>query len=216
MLGLLAFGVTGCASWRSADAPMYTQTDTSRCTLHADTLLVLLPGVYSHPDEFVREGFVRAVHDARLAVDLVRVDAHLNYYERKTFVARLNQDVIVPAQARGYRAIWIAGISLGGFGGLIYAKEHPSDVAGLVALAPYLGEAAIWPWLNGDADAAPGHPPLYLGYGTADRFATSNGLLAAKLPPSRVFTTDGGHDWAPWLRLWKAMLPTLPLPRCPT
>lgn len=216
MLGLLAFGVTGCASWRSADAPMYTQTDTSRCTLHADTLLVLLPGVYSHPDEFVREGFVQAVTDARLAVDVVRVDAHLNYYERKTFVARLNQDVITPAQARGYRAIWIAGISLGGFGGLIYAKEHPSDVAGLVALAPYLGEAAIWPWLDGHADAAPGHPPLYLGYGKADRFATSNGLLAAKLPPSRVFTTDGGHDWAPWLRLWKAMLPTLPLPRCPT
>ena len=216
MLSLLAFGVAGCASWRSADAPMYTQTDVSRCTLRADTLLVLLPGVYSHPDEFVREGFVQAVHDARLAVDVVRVDAHLNYYERKTFVARLHQDVIAPAQARGYRAIWIAGISLGGFGGLIYAKEHPSDVAGLVALAPYLGEAAIWPWLNGYADAAPGHPPLYLGYGKADRFADANGLLAAKLPPSQAFTTDGGHDWAPWLRLWKAILPTLPLPRCPT
>lgn len=212
---LLALGVAGCASWRSADAPMYTQTDASRCTLRADTLLVLLPGVYAHPDEFVREGFVQAVNDARLAVDVVRVDAHLNYYERDTFVDRLRQDVIAPAKARGYRAIWIAGISLGGFGGLIYAKAHPSDVAGLVVLAPYLGDAAIWPWLSGYADAAPGHPLLYLGYGKADRFAASNGLLAAALPTSQVFTTGGGHDWAPWLRLWKAMLPTLPLPRCP-
>ena len=107
MLGLLALAVTGCASWRSADAPMYTQTDASRCTLQADALLVLLPGVYSHPDEFVREGFVQAVTDARLAVDVVRVDAHLNYYERKTFVTHLNQDVIAPARARGYRAVWI-------------------------------------------------------------------------------------------------------------
>lgn len=212
---MLALLLAGCASWRSADAPMYTQTDSSRCALRADTLLVLLPGVYSHPDEFVRAGFVQAVNDAHLAVDVMRVDAHLNYYQRNTFVERLRQDVIVPAQARGYRSIWIAGISLGGFGGLIYAKEHPADVAGVVALAPYLDEAAIWPWLNGYADAAPGRPPLYLGYGAADRFAVTNGVLAAKLPPAQVFTTEGGHDWAPWRRLWNAMLPTLPLPRCP-
>lgn len=212
---MLAWALAGCASWRSADAPLYTQTDASRCALHADTLIVLLPGVYSHPDEFVREGFVQAVNDARLAVDVVRVDAHLNYYERNTFVERLRQDVIAPAQAGGYRSIWIAGISLGGLGGLIYAKEHPSEVAGLVALAPYLHEARIWPWLDGYAGAAPGRPPLYLGYGTADRFAATDSVLAAKLPPAQVFTTEGGHDWAPWHRLWQAMLPTLPLPRCP-
>ena len=226
---------------------MYTQTDVSRCVVRADTLVVMLPGIYSHPDEFAREGFLQAVNDARLAVDVVRVDAHLNYYERNTFVERLRQDVIAPAQARGYRVIWIAGISLGGFGGLIYAKEHPADVAGVVALAPYLGEAAVptavstagglarwpappadpafgirleretdlWRWLKGYAGSAPAHTPLYLGYGTADRFAASNGLVAAVLPTSQVFTTPGGHDWAPWVRLWTAMLPTLPLPRGP-
>lgn len=247
MLGVLMLTVAGCASWRSADAPMYTQTDASRCIVRANTLLVMLPGVYSHPDEFVREGFLQAVNDARLAVDVVRVDAHLNYYERDTFVERLRQDVIAPARARGYQAIWIAGISLGGFGGLVYAKEHPADVAGVLALAPYLGEAAVpaavsnagglarwpapladpaadirlqretdlWRWLKGYAEPAPARPPLYLGYGTADRFAGSNGLLGAVLPTSRVFTTPGGHDWAPWLRLWQAMLPTLPLQRCP-
>lgn len=194
---------------------MYTQTEASRCALHADTLLVLLPGVYSHPDEFVREGFVQAANDARLAVDVVRVDAHLNYYQRNTFVERLRQDVFAPARAHGYRSIWIAGISLGGFGGLIYAKERPGDVTGVVTLAPYLDEPKLWPWLNGYAEAASGHPPLYLGYGKADRFAATNSVLAAKLPPTQVFITEGGHDWAPWLRLWKEMLPALPLPRCP-
>ena len=239
---------SGCTGLRSAHTPMYTQTDASQCVARADALIVMLPGVYSYPDEFVREGFVKAVQDSRLAADVVRVDAHLGYYEKNAFVERLRQDVIAPAKARGYRAIWIFGISLGGFGGLIYAQEHPEDIAGVVALAPYLGapaisdavakagglmrwsaaanpsgdersqrETALWTSLKryGSPTAAT-LPQLWLGYGKADRFATSNGLLGTVLPPERVFATEGGHDWAPWLRLWKSALATLPVPRCPS
>ena len=237
---------TGCVNLRSTSAPMYTQTDASQCTARADTLIVMLPGVYSYPEEFVREGFVKAVQDNRLAVDVVRVDAHLGYYEKNAFVERLRQDVIAPAKAHGYRAIWIFGISLGGFGGLIYAQEHPEDIAGVVALAPYLGapkisdevgkagglirwsapenpsadersqrETALWTSLKRyGVPTATTLPQLWLGYGKADRFATSNGLLGDVLPPERVFTTEGGHDWAPWLRLWKSALATLPVPHC--
>ncbi len=240
----------GCVNLRSTSAPMFTQTDASQCTVRADTLIVMLPGVFSYPEEFVREGFVKAVQDERLAVDIVRVDAHLGYYEKNAFVERLRADVIAPARARGYRAVWIFGISLGGFGGLIYAQEHPDEIAGVVALAPYLGnpelaesvekagglmrwnaplvsaaderskrEAALWTSLKSYGAAAATAQPrplpqLWLGYGKADKFARSNGLLGAVLPPERVFTTEGAHDWAPWLRLWKAALPELPLPRC--
>ena len=244
----LALFAAGCTSLRSADAPMYTQSDPSQCVAHADTLIVMLPGVYSHPDEFAREGFLRAIDRARIAADVVRVDAHLGYYEKNTFVERLRRDVIEPATAHGYRAIWIFGISLGGFGGLIYAQEHPKDVTGVIALAPYLGapatsdavaqagglmrwtapenpagderarrETALWTSLKRQASLpAAATPQLWLGYGLADRFAQSNGLLGAVLPPERVFTTEGGHDWAPWLRLWTSILPGLPLPRCPS
>lgn len=243
----MALLASGCTSLRSADTPMYAQTEASQCVAHADTLIVLLPGVYSNPDEFVREGFLKAVQDGRIAADVVRVEAHLGYYEKNVFVERLRQDVVAPAKARGYRAVWIVGISLGGFGGLVYAQEHPGDIAGVVALAPYLGapgiaedvakagglvrwtaaanpaadrraerETALWTWLKRRSTApADDLPPLWLGYGRADRFATSNGLVGAVLPPERVFTTEGGHDWAPWLRLWKAMLPGLPMPHCP-
>lgn len=239
---------TGCVNLRSTSAPMYTQADASQCVARADMLIVMLPGVYSYPEEFAREGFVKAVQDSRIAADVVRVDAHLGYYEKNAFVERLRQDVIAPAKARGYRAIWIFGISLGGFGGLIYAQEHPEDIAGVVALAPYLGaatisdevakagglmrwsasanpagdersrrETALWASLKRyGSPSATTLPQLWLGYGNADRFAPSNGLLGAVLPPERVFTTDGGHDWAPWLRLWKSALATLPAPRCPS
>jgi pimeloyl-ACP methyl ester carboxylesterase len=227
---------------------MAMQWDRSACIAQTDTLLVLLPGAYSDPEEFVREGFIDAVRERRLAVDVLRVDAHVGYYSNASIIDRLQADVIAPAQARGYRAIWIAGISIGGFGGLIYAEERPGELAGIVAIAPYLGERLIatgidnagglarwrappllpemsplekrelrvWRWLQAYAAGPPpnGHPQLWLGYGLDDRFAFSHRLLAGALPPDHVATTQGGHDWPEWMRLWRSLLPRLPLPQC--
>ena len=135
--------VGACGGLRSTRVPLDTTVDKSTCTARADTLLVLLPGAYSHPDEFVREGFVRAVQARRLAVDVMRVDAHLGYYNNASIIDRLQADVIAPARARGYQHIWIAGISVGGFGGMIYAEAHPGELAGLVVLAPYMGDRLL-------------------------------------------------------------------------
>ncbi|GAA4333291.1 hypothetical protein GCM10023165_08330 [Variovorax defluvii] len=72
----------------------------------------------------------------------------------------------------------------------------------------------LWPWLQQYADdkTARHLPPLYLGFGLADRFAANHQLLADALPAGRVFTTEGGHDWPQWSRLWRKMLDVLPLP----
>jgi pimeloyl-ACP methyl ester carboxylesterase len=247
LTGLCALLATGCGGLRTAKAPMDRYADPSSCPGDTRTLLVMLPGAYSDPDEFVREGFVEAVRARKLAVDVVRVDAHLGYYNHKTILERLDRDVIAPARAKGYRAVWLLGISVGGFGSLLYAQTRPGEIAGLVVLAPYLGERAqsmdianagglarwqgpleappgsdprtpneaqLWQWLRGYAGAAGDRPPLYLGYGLGDRFAFSHRLLAAALPAGRVFTTQGGHDWPEWKRLWEDILPRLPLPVC--
>jgi len=255
--GLAALGlcaallVGGCGGLRTTQVPMASFLEKSSCTPNADTLLVMLPGAYSHPDEFVREGFVKALDESRLAADVLRVDAHLGYYNDKTILDRLQQDVMAPARRKGYKAVWIVGISVGGFGGLLYAQTHPGELAGLVTLAPYLGERVLgtdianaggltrwqgplsappgsdprtpneiqlWQWLRGYVGASHAfgtRPPLYLGYGLDDRFVFSHRLLAAALPAERVFTTEGGHDWPAWTRLWRRILPTLPLPGCP-
>ncbi len=241
----------GCGGLRKTTVPLATSLEKSSCTRNADTLLVMLPGLYSTPDEFEREGFVQAVRDNRVAADVMLVDAHIGYYNDKTILERLSTDVVAPARGQGYRHIWFVGISLGGFGSLLYAQTHPGDLAGVVALAPYLGERVLstdianagglaqwkgplsdapgstprtpnetqlWQWLRGYAgftDTAGARPPLYLGYGVDDRFAFSHRLLAGALPPARVFTTEGGHDWPEWRRLWQRVLPTLPLPGCP-
>lgn len=120
---------------------MATTTEPSDCPDQTSTLLVLLPGAYSAPQEFVDAGFGAAVRERGLAVDVLRVDAHLGYYDNAgSLLLRLDQDVIRPARARGYRSIWLAGISIGGFGSLAYAASRPGEVAGVIVLAPYLGE----------------------------------------------------------------------------
>jgi pimeloyl-ACP methyl ester carboxylesterase len=243
---LAASGIPGCGFIpREAAIPMPTQLDESGCAARARTLMVILPGRGMTLRELEKEGFVAAVRSLGLAVDVLRADAHLGYYKDRSILDRLRADVIAPAQAKGYQSIWLAGISLGGLGALLYADAHPGDVAGILALAPYLGEPeatqaviragglmrweapagplpdteiapGAWRSVRGvlrQAEAA-GRPPLYLGYGLADSLAPSHRVLAEALPPGRVFTAPGGHDWHPWLGLWQSMLAASDLPRC--
>jgi pimeloyl-ACP methyl ester carboxylesterase len=240
-LSLAAWALAGCGSLRPAEGPLEVQTLKADCTALQRTLVVLLPGVYSDPQDFVRKGFIRELRERRIAADAMLVDAHLGYYQNRSIAIRLQTDVIGPAHAAGYRSVWLAGISLGGFGALLHEELQPGQAAGLVLIAPYLGvkemapaiqdsgglkqwqappgedvNVRLWRWLQSYANQASPRPPLYLGFGLEDRFAPSHQLLAANLPPRQVFTTAGGHDWPQWQQLWRQMLDTLPLPRCET
>lgn len=238
----LAVLLSACAAPRPPTAPLRTIAQPSPCG-PAETLLVLLPGSYSLPEDFVREGFVRTVRDEALAADLLLVDAHVGYYRDRSVVDRLHADVIRPAKARGYRSVWIAGISIGAVGAMLYADEHPGELDGVVLLAPFLGsrlnvldienagglsrwvasppspdeevDRRLWRWLKGQTD--PAEPvrkiPIYQGYGVDDRFAYNNRLLSRELAPARVYTSEGGHDWPAWREVWRRIAPDLPLGR---
>lgn len=198
----------------------------------AETLLILLPGAYDTPQELVHQGFAQAVQQRQLPVDLCLVDAHTGYYTGRDIVASLHRHVVRPARAQGYRRVWLSGISLGGYGALLFARQHASLIDGVFVMAAFLGrrdlpaaiaagggllawdgelagadteDLALWRWLRQH-----GGPPLWLGYGEDDRFAMSNRLLAAALPPARVLRTPGGHDWAAWRRLWGRFLDARP------
>ena len=195
-------------------------------------LLVLLPGIADTAEDYERHGFVDAIRRRRVPVDLAFVDAHYGYYAKRSVLDRIRDDVVAPARASGYRRIWVGGISMGGFGALLYASRFPGEIDGVLALAPYLGgaslieeiaaagglrrwnpldvsghehERSVWSWLRDDGDRIR-HPPILLGYGEADRFASAHRLLSEILPPNRVLTTPGKHQWSVWRRLWESWL----------
>ena len=226
------FSLSACSLLRQpSPIKMDVLFDDQACRAQAPVLLVFLPGAHMSTAELVQQGFVAAVRQRRLAVDVALVDAHLGYVQDGSLLRRLEDDVLAPARAQGYRRIWLAGISLGGYGAMAYALQHPGQIEGLVCLAPYLGRRqllqdiaaaggpAVWrraavPRDADDTDhalwlglsAANTLPPLYLGYGAEDRFAQGHRLLAELLPATRVQVVPGGHDWPPWRALWAQWL----------
>lgn len=196
-------------------------------------LLVMLPGATHVPEDFLRHGFVRALRERRLPVDAMLVDAHPDYYLERSIGERLTKDVMLPARAAYYRQIWLVGISLGGMGALICARDHPAEIDGVILLAPYLanrgtiaelvrrGGLDAWQpggvnakddeqtplgWLKARCSGTPALPEIHLGYGTADRFAAASEMLAQSLPAECVAVTQGGHDWKTWAYLWEYFL----------
>ncbi len=224
----------GCA-WlpRAATVPMPV-LDITGPVGQNETVVVFLPGRFDRPTRFRDEGFgellVRRIPEAIA----VAADAHLGYYLDGSVVERLHDDVVAPLRARTGSRVHLVGISMGGLGALIYAQAHPEDVAGVVVLAPYLGEndviaeiaAAgglarwepprdpdpddfqrdIWTWLKGYAQPSPDRPPLVVGWGTDDDLAPASRLLAEVVPPDAVFAGPGGHDWPTWRSLWSRIL----------
>jgi len=81
----------------------------------SQTLLVLLPPALSCIDDFYNHGFVGAVRQRHLSVDLLLADTTDQQVIDSTVVSELHSTVVQPARAEGYRSVWLAGISLGAF-----------------------------------------------------------------------------------------------------
>ena len=198
----------------------------------SDILLVMLPGVGFAPDDFLSHGFVRAVQERGLAVDVAVASPGLDAYLDQTLAANLRRE-IGRCRPDEHARVWFLGISLGGMGALLYAQAYAASVEGIALIAPFLGTAGLvaevvrmgglssWQpgevapndserlllgWLKAFTAVPRPRPKLYLGYARDDRFAQGHAMLADRLPRSHVLVTEGGHDWATWTRLWQKIL----------
>jgi hypothetical protein len=148
----LLLALSACVAPRSTEGPMAFIEDKIDCPVRPKTLIVFLPGVREVPADIVREGFVKAVRDRRIQADMQILDSHYGFFTKLEIVDRLENEVVLPARAKGYSQIWFAGISLGGFGTVIYgasqAKAVPVDPKkmydGFFVMAPYLGDRNVW------------------------------------------------------------------------
>lgn len=208
---------------------MSPKLPTLRQTVGASSLLVLLPGAYMTAADFVSAGFFRSVAERGLALDLIAVDLDLAGISGGTALPALEAEILAPARQQGYTKIWLGGISLGGLLSLCHNADAPGGVDGLCLLAPYPGsrlttnaiaragglqhwqataeelddpEFRMWRWLQ----QPPADFPVFVGYGTEDRFAGGMKQIADCFPAASSHAIPGGHDWPVWQLLWEHFL----------
>jgi hypothetical protein len=228
MPGLLfaAFALGGCAAGGDVREPIPTALVAAPAP--ATRLVVVLPGRADDLDGLRRSGIAAAIQSAWPDADVLLAALTLPYYRAGDAPQRLRRDVIEPARSRGYRAIWLAGASMGGMGTLLYDATWPGAVDGLVLFAPYLGDEALLREIDAAGGVAawqPGPPQpfdaqtwqrelwrhlqtwthdkaraqrAWLAYGDRDRLRKTMPLLESVLPASHVFRRDGGHAWTVW------------------
>lgn len=200
-------------------------------------LLIMLPGAKITPQQMVENGLISTLRVYNLAVDVLVLDAHADLYFERNEIEGLLHQTMDDVRAHGYKRIWLLGISLGGTGAMICSSQHPKEIEGVLLLAPFLGtrglvaevDAAggLQKWQAGNIDSRDQErellekiridvfdthliPPLFLGYGSEDRYRGSSMMLAAFLPSHRVTTISGGHDWETWKVLWQNLLEMKP------
>jgi pimeloyl-ACP methyl ester carboxylesterase len=202
-------------------------------------LLILMPGAGNWHTSFEENGFIQSAIDARLNADVLAVDTSYEQFSDLSIEKRLHEEVVLPARLAGYEHIWMGGISLGGFGTMVYARKNANMLAGLVLIAPYLGnkgtlaeirsaggldswdpdiaddydERHVWKVIKNYPTAFTPNLPLFLLYGNDDRFVEFHQLLATRLKPDAITTVSGGHDWPVWNALWQHFVINGPLSR---
>jgi hypothetical protein len=198
--------------------------------------VLLLPGAFQQPEDFIAAGFATAVQRRGLDLDLEFIAPELAHLLDRSVLGALHTEAIQPARAAGCRELWLGGASLGGFIALAYAEQRLPTLDGLCLLAPYLGNRIV----TGEVAAAGGlqhwrpgplaaddeerrvwalvqrlaHAPLqlFVGLGRSDRFGHGHALLADALPAAAVEFAAGGHDWPTWRALWERFLDRLAVP----
>ncbi len=233
---LFAMLISGCAAL-PIKIPMDQIEYPALPNQRSNALVILMAGAGDRYDAFEKYGYIAAARQAGLNADILAVDAHYGYFTELTVRERLHQDVVLPAKARGYKCIWMGGISLGGFGSLIYAQKYADQLSGLVLIAPYIGnrgtlaeieaaggldawnpanvpdydERQLWLMLKKYQPGVTPALPIHLLYGESDRFNPFHKMLAARLEKTKVRTVDGGHDWPPWQALWAEFVASNPI-----
>lgn len=201
----------------------------SRSDRAAARRVLLLPPAYARAEDFLSAGFVAAVRDRALDVDVTLVEPQFASVTDRSVLDEL--DVLIGAARReGCTELWLGGISLGAYLALGCAERQRSTLEGLCLFAPYLGthlitgeieraggleawepgeiapedeERRIWRFLKHHAR---GEPPIHLGLGRNDRYRARHEILASALEAQRVEWVPGGHEWPVWRRLWEGFL----------
>lgn len=197
-LALLSLCLSACANTGDRRLPIPTQTFRSDAD-PARALVVVLPGRWDDVDAMADAGIAQAIQSAWPEADVLLTGATLSYYLDGRLASRLHEEVIVPARARGYREIWLAGASMGGMGTLLYERQYPGELEGLLLLAPYLGDRRLLREIErsgGIAAWQPGPEPVEIDRGNYQRelWRHLQTWVENPQPGRRVWLAYGSQD----------------------
>ena len=202
----------------------------------AHRLVVMLPGRGDSLKSLEHNGTASLIQQHWPDADVVLTGLTMPFYRQGQAVQRLHDEVIMPMRRPAYREVWLAGISLGGMGALLYDQQYPDAMNGLLLLSPYLGDDAIhreiraagglaawqpgppqaigpdtfqrelWRSLKGWSQRPQRTGSVWLAYGADEPFRNSIELMTPLLPPDHVIVLPGGHNWALWTSALGALL----------
>ena len=231
---MLVVLVSACATGGDVSKPI--PTSHFPATHPAHRLVVVLPGRGDDLASLERKGMTRIIQNAWPDTDVILTGLTMPFYRQGHATTRLQEEIITPAQASGYREIWLMGISLGGMGALMYEHDYPGRVRGILLLSPYLGNASIhdevqragglsrwnpgpsrpigpdtvdhelWHTLKSLGEDPKRADAFWIAYGNDEPFRTPIERMTPILPPANVAMLPGRHNWKLWISAASVLL----------
>ncbi len=226
--------LVGCAAGGDVSKPVPTTFIAAPQPAHR--LVVMLPGRSDSLQGLTDTGIAGIIQQSWPDADVLLTGLTMPFYRQGRVAQRLHDEVIEPARRTSYGQVWLAGISLGGMGALLYDSAYPDQIDGLLLLSPYLGEDAIHQqirqagglaaWQAGPAQAIgpdtfqhelwrslqawsqrPQHTgSTWVAYGADEPFRQPIELMTPLLPADHVIMLPGKHNWKLWKPAMRALL----------
>ncbi|MGN2250030.1 alpha/beta hydrolase-fold protein [Frateuria sp. GZRe14] len=223
---LVALLLAACSAGGDITRPIPTRWVPAAQPPHR--LVVMLPGRGDDLQSLGKRGIAQTIHEQWPDADVILTGLTMPFYREGRAAERLHEEVLLPARVRHYDQVWLAGISLGGLGALMYDRAYPGEIDGMLLISPYLGDKPLYREIRaaGGLDRWQPGPPqrftaqtyqrelwryiqswsgdpgragsIWVAYGDKERFRDRIGLLAAQLPPGHVFELPGHHNWTLW------------------
>jgi hypothetical protein len=108
-----------------------------------DKLVVVLAEISDTVGELKRAGIAEAIQRGMPDADVELIAMPLPFTSKGQPANNIHNDIVQPAKSRGYREIYLAGVSKGALEAIMYEREHRGEIQGLVLISPVIGKDAL-------------------------------------------------------------------------